>query len=102
MSKNIVSAAISHVHNWIIKGDYEDAYDEGSQAGYDEGYQEGLSVAKSEGAKLWKYLHQWLERRGKIERHEECSINDLMDRLHEYESELKDAAGRAAIRKGEP
>lgn len=108
MAKSIINAIKSRLYNHFVKGDYEDAYDEGYGAGHDEGFQEGLSVAKSEGAKLWKYMIDFLNERGKIARGEEYSIHHVIELLLAYERDLKDLIPNTAwmpmstAPKGEP
>lgn len=79
MAKNVLSAAISHIRNWVIKGDYEDAYDEGSQAGFDEGYDEGRQDAKVQGAQLFEHFMSWMLKLELIDRHDRMTDHDIID-----------------------
>jgi flagellar biosynthesis/type III secretory pathway protein FliH len=69
--------------------DYEDAYDEGYGSGYEEGLTEGFISGKSEGQLLWKDMYRFLQDRHKIDPYEEVTHFDLMERLLEYEKDLK-------------
>lgn len=71
--------------------DYEDAYDQGFIDGYDEGYSEGWPSGKTAGQVLWSDMFSFLKARNLIDNHEEVSTMDIMERLLEYERDLKHA-----------
>lgn len=87
--KRWVIATFNFFKNYY--SDYEDAYDQGYDDGFSEGFDEGCMTGKTAGQVLWSDMFSFLKERNLIDNHEEVSTMDIMERLLEYERDLKNA-----------
>lgn len=86
--KKFFKATFSFIPNYY--SDFENAYYEGYSEGYEEGKGDGFSFAKTDASKLWDDIYEFLEKRGHIDRHEELSHIDMIERLIAHDNNMKD------------
>lgn len=90
-----IKATFSAVSSYY--SDYENAYDEGYSNGHEEELTEGFTSGRTEGQVLWQHMYEFLEDRKLVFSNEEITTFEILERLLQYEHDLKNARNKATV-----